>query len=215
MEDNLISLWPTNIFQKSFHQHDDHKDDLLSFTKDYKKKFPDGRIGSENSNLYESNYDVVSFIKDYPCLEELVNFIGNGFKDAAYHTNKEIWKIQEIDPSNISTKITAMWFIDYLKDGFVFPHTHSGCSWSMVYYLSAPEASKEDPLAGTHFLSPLNKSDSDDLGNSYTREASRNIIPKEGEALFFPSTIIHSTYPNKNDSRRIIFSANCSFFKYL
>ena len=213
MEERLHTFWSTNILHKEFKQHQKVRDDLLEFVKDYKNKVPNGREGSENSNLYESKYDVTSFVERYPCLKELINFIGDGFKEVAYFSNKHIWEIQKINPSNVSAKITSLWFIDYLQDGFVFPHIHSGCSWSMVYYLLTPNTSKKDPYAGTHFLSPLNKADSNDLGNSYSRETSRNIIPSEGEGLFFPSTLVHSTYPNKNDDKKIIFSANCSFFE--
>jgi uncharacterized protein (TIGR02466 family) len=211
MEDTLTSLWPTNILHKTFLKHNEVKDELLNFVQEYKNKIPEGRNGSENLNLYESRYDIVSYINEYPCLKELIDFIGLSFKEIAFITNKDVWRIKEIDPSKISAKITSMWFIDYCEEGFVFPHIHTGCSWSMVYYLSSPPSAKDDPIAGTHFVSPLNKADSDDLGNAYSHEATRNIIPSEGEALFFPSTIVHSTYPIKGDRNKIIFSANCAF----
>ena len=99
------------------------------------------------------------------------------------------------------------------KDGFVFPHIHSNASWSMVYYLDLGNSNDEDlSSSGTHFISPYNKSDSSDYGNFFSREASRNIIGKEGDALFFPSTLIHSSYPSSG-KKRIIFSANCFFEK--
>ena len=105
-----------------------------------------------------------------------------------------------------------MWFIDYLKDGFVFPHIHSG-SWSMVYYFDLGSNEIDLSKGGTHFISPHNKSDSNDVGNTYSRESSRNIIGKEGEALFFPSTLVHSSYPSFSDQKRVIFSANAFFEK--
>ena len=117
MEERLHTFWSTNILHKEFKQHQKVRDDLLEFVKDYKNKVPNGREGSENSNLYESNYDVTSYIERYPCLKELINFIGDGFKEVAYFSNKHIWEIQKINPSNVSAKITSLWFIDYLQDG--------------------------------------------------------------------------------------------------
>ena len=54
----------------------------------------------------------------------------------------------------------------------------------MVYYLSTSEE-KEGDLLQELIFSPFNKADSDDPGNSYSHESSRNIMPSEGEALSF------------------------------
>ena len=51
-------------------------------------------------------------------LKKLVLFIGQGFKDIAYLTNKEAWEAKNINPSNISAHVKAMWFIDYKERGF-------------------------------------------------------------------------------------------------
>ncbi len=213
MENELFKLWPTLILKKTFNDHKTHKSDLLEFIKFYKEKYPSGREASENKNLYESNYDITNFVQDNGSLYSLIEFIGEGFKAVAYNANKESWKNQKIDANAIRAKITSMWFIDYLKDGFVFPHIHSNASWSMVYYLDLGNSNDEDlSTSGTHFMSPYNKSDSSDYGNFFSREASRNIIGKEGDALFFPSTLIHSSYPSLG-KKRIIFSANCFFEK--
>ncbi len=213
MENELFKLWPTLILKKTFKDHKTHKSDLLEFIKFYKEKYPLGREASENKDLYESNYDITDFVQENRSLYSLIEFIGEGFKTVAYNANKEAWKNQKIDPSNIRAKITSMWFIDYLKDGFVFPHIHSNASWSMVYYLDLGNSNNEDlSTSGTYFMSPYNKSDSTDYGNFFSREASRNIVGEEGDALFFPSTLIHSSYPTAN-KKRVIFSANCYFEK--
>jgi len=213
LEDELFQLWPTSILKKKFEKHASCKRDLLEFIKFYKKKYPSGRKANENKNLYESNYDITNFAQRNKSLYNLIKFIGEGFKIVAYNANREAWENQKINANDVRAKITSMWFIDYLKDGFVFPHIHSNSSWSMVYYLDLGSSKESDPSSsGTHFISPYNKSDSSDLGNLFSREASRNIIGKEGDALFFPSTLIHSSYPSANE-RRIIFSANCYFEK--
>lgn len=211
MEDKLHSLWATKILQKRYDNHQEIKENLLKFIEDYKLEFPKGRQGSENSNLYESNYDLFSYYDKNSYIKSLVNFIGDGFKQIAFHANQEAWSHNKIDPANISARITALWFIDYQKNGFVLPHVHSGSSWSMVYYLVHENQTSKGNHDGTYFMSPMNKSDSDDLGNLYSREASRSIVPDEGEGLFFPSTLIHSTYPQSNSNSKIIFSANCTF----
>lgn len=213
MKDELHQLWPTYILKKTFKDHKVYKDELLEFIKSYKKKFPLGRDGSENKNLYESNYDIANYSKKNDSLHNLIKFIGEGFKIIAHNANRESWEINKINPINLRAKLTAMWFIDYLKDGFVFPHIHSNSSWSMVYYLDLEDFNENElSSSGTHFISPYNKSDSSDYGNLFSREASRNIISKEGDALFFPSTLIHSSYPSVG-KKRVIFSANCFFEK--
>lgn len=213
MENELFQLWPTFILKKTFKDHNIHKDNLLEFIKFYKNKYPSGREANENKDLYESNYDITNFANENKSLYNLIEFIGEGFKIVAYNANKEAWKNQKINANDIRAKITSMWFIDYLKNGFVFPHIHSNSSWSMVYYLDLGNPDIEElSSSGTHFISPYNKSDSSDFGNLFSREASRNIIGKEGDALFFPSTLIHSSYPSINE-KRIIFSANCYFEK--
>ena len=85
MEDKLFSLWPVNILHRVYSNHQQDKDDLLKFIKDYKKENPKGRSGSENSNLYESKYDLIKYIENNETLKKLVMFIGQGFKDVAYH----------------------------------------------------------------------------------------------------------------------------------
>ena len=212
MENEILDLWPTSILKKTFDEHNDCKKDLISFINNYKKDFPNGRSGNENKDLYESNYDIFSFAENFSSLSKLIKFTGNGFKQIASHANREAWVNQNINPSEITLKIKSMWFIDYLKDGFVFPHIHSG-SWSMVYYFDLGSNEIDLSKGGTHFISPHNKSDSNDVGNTYSRESSRNIIGKEGEALFFPSTLVHSSYPSFSDQKRVIFSANAFFEK--
>ena len=60
----------------------------------------------------------------------------------------------------------------------------------------------------TYFICPTNKSDSDDAGAVYCREASRLFTAEEGYALFFPSYLIHGSFPYRGERSRIIFSAN-------
>ena len=118
MEDKLFSLWPVNILHRVYSNHEQDKNNLLKFIQDYKKENPEGRSGSENSNLYESKYDLIKYIENNETLKKLVLFIGQGFKDIAYLTNKEAWEAKNINPSNISTHVKAMWFIDYKERGF-------------------------------------------------------------------------------------------------
>ena len=59
-------------------------------------------------------------------------------------------------------------------------------STRMVLSLDLGNSNDEDlSTSGTHFISPYNKSDSSDYRKFFSREASRNIIGKEGDALFF------------------------------
>jgi hypothetical protein len=58
-----------------------------------------------------------------------------------------------------------------------------------MYYLQMNASN--DPMNGAaYFICPTNKSDSDDAGAVYCREASRFFTATEGYALFFPSYLI-------------------------
>ena len=80
MEDKLFSLWPVNILQRVYSNHAQDKNNLLKFIKDYKRENPLGRSGSENSNLYESKYDLIKYIENNETLKKLVLFIAKSAK---------------------------------------------------------------------------------------------------------------------------------------
>jgi hypothetical protein len=204
----LIKIWPTIILRKKFPDHDRVKPGLLEFVQGYMAAHPEGRRANENRDLYESQYDIFKeHARSDANVRALADFLGQSFVEVASAANLGAWKRDGIDPQTLQVNITASWFINYLSQGNVDPHLHGNGAWSCVYYLQMGALS--DPKDGaTFFICPLNKSDSDDLGASYAREASRFFSAVEGYALFFPSSLIHGSFPYSGDQSRIIFSAN-------
>ena len=207
-EKQVLRLWPTTLMRRRFPDHDSVKPALLSFVKAYMEDHPGGRRANENRGLYESGYDILKrFADDRPALKALDSFLKKGFFDAGMAANSHAWKHAGIPVDQVSVNITASWFIDYRTEGNVHPHLHGNGSWSCVYYLQMEKT--DDPMNGaTYFICPTNKSDSDDAGAAYCREASRFFAATEGYALFFPSYLIHGSFPYKGDNSRLIFSAN-------
>ena len=204
----LLKLWPTTLLRKRFAGHEAIKPALLAFVRRYQEEHPGGRDAAENRGLYESAYDILKrYGESEAAIQSLADFLKEAFFEAATAANGASWKRAEIDIEQISVNITASWFIDYKTEGNVHPHLHGNGSWSCVYYLQMDAS--DDPMNGaTYFICPTNKSDSDDAGAIYCREASRYFAAVEGYALFFPSHLIHGSFPYKGDQPRIIFSAN-------
>ncbi len=207
-EKQILRLWPTTLMRRRFPDHETVKPALLSFVKTYMAEHPGGRRANENRGLYESGYDILGrFAQSDPAIGALNDFLRKAFFDVGLAANGNAWKHGGIDVDQASANITASWFIDYRTEGNVHPHLHGNGSWSCVYYLQM--APSDDPMNGaTYFICPTNKSDSDDAGAAYCREASRFFTATEGYALFFPSYLIHGSLPYRGEHSRIIFSAN-------
>jgi uncharacterized protein (TIGR02466 family) len=204
----IFKLWPTPILRKRFPDHEALKPQLVDFTKRYREEHSQGRKANENTGLYESHYDIFRKYADQePAIAALASFLTQSFAEITGAVNRDAWKNEGVDISKISVNITASWFINYLERGNVDPHLHGNCSWSCVYYLQMPPAA-HDKDGATYFISPTNKSGSEDFGAYYTREASRYFTAVEGFALFFPAHIVHGSFPSTGNDPRVIFSAN-------
>ncbi len=207
-DSTLLKIWPTIILRKRFPDHDNVKPNLLKFVHEYMEEYPAGRRANENRDLYESRDDIFkSFIEKDSSIRSLANFLAQSIAEVSAAANAKPWKREGIDLAQLSVNITAAWFINYLNRGNVDPHLHANCSWSCVYYLLMGPT--KDPKDGaTYLICPNNKSDSNDLGASYAREACRFFQAVEGYALFFPSNLVHGSFPYSGDEQRIVFSAN-------
>ncbi len=207
-DSTLFKIWPTVVLRKKFPDHDSAKPGLLKFVREYMEKDLEGRKANENRGLYESRDDIFKTHFDSDgSIRSLANFLAQSIAEVAAEANMKLWQREAVEVKNLSVNITASWFINYLAGGNVEPHLHGNCSWACAYYLQMGPT--ENPQDGaTYLINPTNKSDSADLGSRYAREACRFFHAVEGYALFFPSHLVHGSFPYSGDQPRIIFSCN-------
>ena len=90
--DNKIhTMWPIYIGEFINTEHQEIKNDLIKFFKEYEKKNPSSRINKtgepvENYNLYESQYNLHQ--EKNPAFEKLLKFISMGFITMSDNANK-------------------------------------------------------------------------------------------------------------------------------
>ena len=208
MVETHTQLWPTHILEREFPGHREHKAGLLALVDQYMAEHPKSRAAPENRHLYESDYGIIpKFYDSHSGVRALADFFVESFIEISTAANKDQWELRHLDTSKFSIEITGSWFINYLAEGAVDPHIHRNCSWSCVYYLQIGETTGPRD-GGTFFISPFNKSDSDDWGSIYMAEASRSFKAAEGRALFFPSFLVHGSHPYQGEINRVIFSSN-------
>ena len=201
-KDRIDNLWPISLGQFYNKDHSNNKKELLDFFKNYQLENPKSRRADENSNLYESSYDL--HLKQNPSFSKLLGFIGScvvkmsNFSNGVTNEDKRIFDVS----------VQSSWFINYEKNkGYVLPHQHGFCSWCCVYYVEiGDDASVEN--GSTYFLNPRAHRDSLDFGSLYRENNSRFYIPKEGLVLIWPNYLLHGSMPYSGLRNRIIVSAN-------
>ena len=129
MKYSIKSFWPNNIGRYENPNHYEIKDGILNFIDQYIEN-NQTRKGGENNNLFESSYDLHK--SDDKNIKKLVKFISESFFHMAIYSNKDFYNNQKLN-----CRLHDMWFIKYLKGGFVMPHDHGKCSWCCVYYLQS------------------------------------------------------------------------------
>ena len=212
-ENKIHTMWPIYIGEFFNPEHEEIKDDLIEFFKEYEKKNPKSRINKtgdpvENYNLYESQYNLHQ--EKNPAFEKLLNFISMGFITMSNNANKASLKNLDNKDPKFNVKLTETWFIRYEKGGVVFPHNHQNCSWCCVYYVQIGKDSKEKN-GSTYFLKPYTSANSTDFGGAnYTYYGTSVIKGDEGKLVIWPNFLYHGSHPYSGDKNRIIVSANAS-----
>tara|TARA_Y100000768_G_scaffold332856_1_gene272681 strand:+ start:63 stop:707 length:645 start_codon:yes stop_codon:yes gene_type:complete len=205
-KNKIHSLWP--IFVGEFHNpnHQEVKKDLIEFFKEYETKNDKSREGSENYDLFESQYFMHK--EKNIALSKIINFIAEGFLAMTKNVNKaELDKVENKN-TKLDVKIKNSWFIRYNKGGMVTPHDHGECSLSCVYYVQVGEDANINN-GSTYFLRPFSRGSThkDFAGIRYNR-ASQLFKAEEGKLLIWPSFMLHGSKPYTGEKNRIIISAN-------
>ena len=200
-------MFPIMIGEFYNTNHNEIKNDLISFMTDYEKKNINSREGKENFNLFESKYNLHQEKND--SLSKIINFIAHGFLGMSNNINKKY--IDKIEDKNLKfdVKIKNSWFIRYKKGGAVMPHDHGECSMSCVYYVQVGEDADLEN-GSTYFMRPYNRgtTHNDFGGMRYNNESAAFFKAEEGKLLIWPSFLMHGSKPYVGDKDRIIISAN-------
>ena len=105
-----------------------------------------------------------------------------------------------------------------------FPHTHGNTTFSGVFYVKVPDATKpiyENDInkpGFIEFLDPRNDVSGfargiKELKDSLSFKQQMLIAPEEGRLLIFPAWLKHWVYPNIENEERISISFNSSLLK--
>ena len=205
-KNKIHSLWP--IFISEFHNpdHQEIKNDLIKFFNEYETNHKKSRKGSENYDLFESEYFLHK--ENNSAVAKIINFIAEGFLTMTKNVNKaELDKIENKE-IKLNVKIKNSWFIKYNKGGMVTPHDHGGCSLSCVYYV---QVGKDADIknGSTFFLRPFNRgSTHEDFAGIRYNQAEQLFKAEEGKLLIWPSFMLHGSKPYTGEKNRIIISAN-------
>lgn len=101
---------------------------------------------------------------------------------------------------NIRGKIISSWFETATKSNSHPTHHHGAIGYSAVCFVDY----NQEEHTPTQFISPFNN-----FINGYMLHHSPDV--SEGSLIFFPSTILHFTEPNKSNIDRTILSFNILF----
>ncbi len=210
----INTFWPSIIGEFQNEDHEKIKEELMNYFSDYEKENPKGNKQLQdknyvgNYNLYQSDYDLHS--TQNQTLKTLFGYIGNCIAETVKFANKnQIEKI--IDKSKkLNVRFNETWFIRYNKEGFIFPHSHSNCSWCGLYYVQiGKDASIKN--GSTYFMRPYSGSiDKNDFGSLHLEDENRLFIPREGKLLVWPSHLQHGSHPYSGEKDRTIISINSS-----
>ena len=210
----INTFWPSFIGEFQNQNHNSIKKDLLDYFDNYEKENPKGnkQLQDENYvgnyNLYQSDYNL--HITENKTIKSLFEYIGQCIYETIKIANhKQIEKIED-KTKKLNVRFNESWFIRYNKEGFIFPHAHSNCSWCCLYYAQIGEdASIKN--GSTYFMRPYQGSlNKNDFGSQYLEDENIIFVPKEGKLLVWPNHLIHGSHPYNGEKNRTIISINSS-----
>ena len=199
---HISKAWPTFIGEFFYPEHEKIKNDLLKYFDNYMKNNPSRKSG-ENYKLYESQYNIHLQGNEY--FKKLTKFMASCFLTVSNEANKK--EIEKLKNPNFNVSITEAWFINYQKEGFVWPHAHGNCSWCCVYYVQI-EKDSNFTNGSTYFQKTLPLREQTDFGSLYNRGLTLSVKPEEGKLVIWPNFLLHGSYPYTGKKNRIIVSAN-------
>lgn len=138
------------------------------------------------------------YIMDYP--PKFTKWIAE-LIDLYFDKHKQANGFYGIDERHL--KMNSLWVNKMQKGDVHKPHTHKGCLYAFVVYISVPD--HEDDDAAFCYMHPTH------TGDVGIRSIAIN-NNSEGHILIFPAHMVHTVYPKTTDTVRISVSGNISCY---
>ena len=164
-----------------------------------RKEDPIGRRRSNNGAGWQS----VDGVNDRPMFQSLLNGVEEIF-------NKEVFPFHCGEHNkNFNLEHGNYWVNINYQHGYNNVHTHPGCWYSGVAYISVPEETRGSGVL--QFLSGQSKHMSNFIHATARTRDNFVVEPREGDVLLFPSAMQHYVEPLETDFDRISIAFNNSF----
>ena len=164
-----------------------------------RKEDPIWRRRSNNGAGWQS----VDGVNDRPIFQSLLNGVEDIF-------NKEVFPFHCGEfHEDFNLRHGNYWVNINYQHGYNNVHTHPGCWYSGVAYISVPEETRGSGVL--QFLSGQGKHFSNFIHATARTRDNFTIEPQEGDVLLFPSAMQHYVEPLETDYDRISIAFNNSF----
>lgn len=154
-----------------------------------------GISGGDGGNISSADH----YLCDKPALKNLKDYFQRNLNAYAY----DVMKIEE----SVTFYITQSWCNYNRKGTSHHKHWHANSVFSAVYFIDGDDTPIEfyRPIPMNNFYFPIKEY------NTWNSESFW--LPNQKNRLYiFPSTLVHSVFPNKSETTRMTISFN-SFFK--
>lgn len=189
----IISIYSTPLWQSEYPEFEEHKEIFLTAVKEYKEQNPTRETSKSNVAGYQSPSTLQGVEELCPLFEYICQM---GFKAAA-----------DLDFVDCDIALTEAWLnINDSRQCMNSEHVH-GDVFSGVFYLQTPEGSGKLSLVNPGINKMWDGCQLTSNKNQFTGE-SISIEPVEGNIIFFPSYLPHSSETNDHDEERISISFN-------
>ena len=192
---NILQIFSTPIWETSFPNFQDHKDNFIEAAKLFKEEFPEG----SRANFIQNSYQSLPILTRNPVFGPIFEYVCQLGMKAAFDL--------QFIPSN--PVVTSAWvnFQDSPK-AMLLDHVHSENSiFSGVFYLQVPENSGKLAFTNPGLNQMWTGLNMVENKNKFTSERLQ-ITPVEGSIFLWPSYLPHRTLPNDHDDSRISISFN-------
>jgi len=192
---NILQIFSTPVWEASFPNFQDHKDNFIKSAQEFREQFPEG----SKYNFVQNTYQSLPVLTRNPVFAPVFDYVCQLGMKAAF----------DLQFIPCDTVVTSAWvnFQDSPKS-MLLDHVHSDNSiFSGVFYLKVPENSGKLTFTNPGLNQMWTGLNMVENKNKFTSERLQ-ITPIEGSIFLWPSYLPHRTLLNNHDDARISVSFN-------